>query len=255
MGALAKRCGYKGASSYQRYENSDLFTEDFLPMKLVKKLVKALEGQGVPPIERHELIELGGIAASDVNMATLLAAQKEHEPSQRAVLGSLPDSTDEESTQPSDIGQFATSRNSSEPPDTINIPELDIQVAAGGGVVVDHEHVKGQWSLPRAYIEFVLGATAPANLIMVEVKGDSMDPLLLPGDRVVVDPSDTTPSPPGIFVLWDGLGTVIKRVEHIHGSDPMTFRLISDNTLHGPYEITAEESNVVGRVVWRAGRL
>ncbi len=90
---------------------------------------------------------------------------------------------------------------------------------------------------------------------MVEVQGDSMEPTLRPGDHVIVDTANRAPSPPGIFVLWDGIGSVVKRVEHIHGSDPATYRIISDNPKHNPYERSAGEANIVGRVVWVGRRV
>jgi len=140
-------------------------------------------------------------------------------------------------------------------PDSVFVPELDVQVAAGGGVVIDREYASAFWPMPQSYVRHFLGVGNPASLIMVEVQGDSMVPTLRPGDRVLVDTGRRIPSPPGVFVVWDGLGTVIKRLEHVHGSAPPTYRIISENPQHVAYERTAEESTVVGRVVWLARRL
>ena len=41
---------------------------------------------------------------------------------------------------------------------------------------------------------------------MITVAGDSMEPLFLSGDRVLIDVSRKAPVPPGIFVIWDGMG-------------------------------------------------
>lgn len=60
MADVAKDCGYKGASSYQRYESSDLFTKKYLPLELVEKLIPALVGRGVPPITETEITQLAG---------------------------------------------------------------------------------------------------------------------------------------------------------------------------------------------------
>ena len=48
----------------------------------------------------------------------------------------------------------------------------------------------------------------------VTIDGDSMEPVLSTGDRIMVDTSQRVPVPPGIFVIWDGMGLVAKRVEH-----------------------------------------
>ena len=82
-----------------------------------------------------------------------------------------------------------------------------------------------------------------------------MAPTLLDGDTVLVDMGRTAPNPPGIFVLHDGMGLVAKRLEHIPNSDPSAVRVISDNGLYTPYERTAEEINIIGRIRWFAREL
>jgi phage repressor protein C with HTH and peptisase S24 domain len=52
--------------------------------------------------------------------------------------------------------------------------------------------------------------------------------------------------PPGV----DGMGLVVKRLEHVPMSDPPRVRIISDNPHYTPYECTADEINIVGRVRW-----
>ena len=84
----------------------------------------------------------------------------------------------------------------------------------------------------------------------MHVQGDSMAPTLLSGDTVLVDMTRRAPNPPGIFVLDDGMGLVAKRLEHIPNSDPPRVQIISDNPHYSPYECTAEEVNIIGRVRW-----
>jgi phage repressor protein C with HTH and peptisase S24 domain len=71
----------------------------------------------------------------------------------------------------------------------------------------------------------------------------------------VVDTSQRVPVPPGLFVIWDGMGLVFKRVEHIPDSDPPKIIIKSVNPEYQNYERLAEEVNVVGRVVWAGRRL
>ncbi len=136
----------------------------------------------------------------------------------------------------------------------VPIPELEARAAAGGGFVIDRETVRFYHPFAQPFIQHQLRAD-PDRLAVVEVDGDSMNPTLLTGDRVIVDMGRTLPSPPGIFALFDGLGVVVKRVEHIHGSDPPVVRIISDNPMHAPYERTIEEARILGRVVWVARRI
>ena len=51
------------------------------------------------------------------------------------------------------------------------------------------------------------------------------------------------------------MGLVAKRLEHVPMSDPPRLRIISDNPRYTPYECTAEEVNVVGRIRWFAREL
>lgn len=83
----------------------------------------------------------------------------------------------------------------------------------------------------------------------------TMEPLLSSGDRILIDTSQRVPVPPGIFVIWDGMGLVAKRVEHIPHSDPPKVLIKSINPEYQAYERIAEEVNVVGRVVWLARRV
>jgi len=58
------------------------------------------------------------------------------------------------------------------------------------------------------------------------------------------------PSPPGVYVLWDGLGLVLKRVEVIFGTqDPVMIRISSINPAYSSYDRALNEVHINGRVV------
>jgi phage repressor protein C with HTH and peptisase S24 domain len=86
----------------------------------------------------------------------------------------------------------------------------------------------------------------------MHVEGVSMMPTLHDDDIVLVDLGRRSPTPPGIFVLHDGMGLVAKRLEHVANSDPPRLRIISDNPFYKPYEVSSEEVNIVGRIRWFA---
>jgi phage repressor protein C with HTH and peptisase S24 domain len=135
-----------------------------------------------------------------------------------------------------------------------NVPEYRVHVSAGGGSMVASEDKRRDWPFASDYLRNELGLDR-AKLAMLEVRGDSMEPTLSSGDRVMVNMSDRQVSQPGIFVLYDGDGTVIKRVEKIPYSDPEQIVIKSDNPAHGTYTVLGELVNIVGRVVWAARRL
>lgn len=147
------------------------------------------------------------------------------------------------------------------------VPEIDVRGGMGGGGLqprhnnrvkggqtISADKTVGEWVLPPGYLSRELRAQ-PDSVGIFEVQGDSMAPTLQPGDRVMVDTNQKTPSPPGIFALWDGLGVVVKRIEFLSGSEPPTIEVISDNTLHERRSRTLEEAHIIGRVVWFARRL
>ena len=120
----------------------------------------------------------------------------------------------------------------------------------GGGSIADvDEDAARDFHFRRAWIRDRLKA-APSMLRVMTVRGDSMMPTLNEGDTVLVDLNQRNPVPPGVFVLHDGMGLVAKRLEHVPMSDPPRVRIISDNHQYSPYECTAGEVNIIGKVRW-----
>ena len=136
----------------------------------------------------------------------------------------------------------------------VPVIEYDVRVSAGGGFHISDETKKDVWIFSRQYLADELRLPV-AGLVVLEVIGDSMEPTLHSGDRVLVNMNDTRVSQPGIFVLWDGDGTVVKRLELIPSTKPPKLKRISDNPLHSTYEVLLEHTKVIGRVVWVARRM
>ena len=135
------------------------------------------------------------------------------------------------------------------------IAEIDVRASAGPGALHDDiEDSKDRWFFPETMVRHELRAR-PADLRMITIDGDSMEPLLAGGDRILIDTSQRIPVPPGIFVIWDGMGLVAKRAEHIPNSDPPRIVIRSVNPEYPTYERDAEEVNIVGRVIWAARRI
>ncbi len=129
-----------------------------------------------------------------------------------------------------------------------------ITVPSGKKLTISEEVVRTNWGLPTEYLRSELHVPPDAAFIL-ELRGDSMQPTLFSGDRVMANTKDKLPSPPGIFALWDGFGLTIKRLEILVDRDEPTVRLISDNPLHSPQERTLGEINIIGRIVWVARRI
>jgi phage repressor protein C with HTH and peptisase S24 domain len=148
----------------------------------------------------------------------------------------------------------------------VPIPEIDAHVGAGGGglmeivnatpngqLTLSDEDIRGHWQLPPGYLRGELRID-PRRAFVVEVDGDSMEPTLRSGDRVLIDSSDQRPRD-GIFAIWNGFAVVIKRLELIGSVEPVRVRMISDNPRHSPEERTLEEVHIIGRARLRTTRL
>jgi phage repressor protein C with HTH and peptisase S24 domain len=135
------------------------------------------------------------------------------------------------------------------------ISEIDVRASAGPGAIHEGlEEVKQVWYFPENVIRHEFRART-SDLRMITIDGDSMEPLLASGDRVLIDTSQRVPVPPGIFVIWDGMGLVAKRIEHEPNSDPPVVVIKSVNPEYQTYERGADEVHIVGRVVWTSRRL
>ncbi|WP_052026844.1 S24 family peptidase [Rhodovulum sp. PH10] len=106
------------------------------------------------------------------------------------------------------------------------------------------------WKIPANVIQRRFHGTV-SSLHIVECMGDSMEPRIHDGDFVFIDTAHRTPSPPGIFALFDGLGQTLKRLEVIPDTDPIRVRIIPNNPQYTSYEELLSNVKIIGRYVGR----
>lgn len=93
----------------------------------------------------------------------------------------------------------------------------------------------------------------PADLLLVNVRGPSMEPLFLHGDQLLIDTRDKSPTQPGPFALLFSDGYAIKDVAWV---ERRTLLRISSRNDEYPEEVlTPDEVQIIGRPVWFARRL
>lgn len=133
----------------------------------------------------------------------------------------------------------------------LRIRQLQIGASAGPGSLADDEYAESMGFAPKWLRR--LGAD-PANLSLIVVDGDSMDPTLGNGDDIMVDHSAATrPLRDGIYVLRMDDVLLVKRVA-MGPSGRLSIR--SDNPQYPDWDdISAESVNIIGRVVWTGRRL
>ncbi|WP_423142638.1 S24 family peptidase [Parablastomonas sp. CN1-191] len=146
---------------------------------------------------------------------------------------------------PEDISSPGKSRRG----EFLPVPRLALGASAGPGTLASEEAPVGAFQFSTRWLRG--HGLDPAQLSAIRVEGDSMEATLRDGDEILVD---RTPRAwrDGIHVVRTGDALLVKRLDLAR---PGTITLVSDNPAYRPIELPAEEVEVIGRVVWKSGRL
>lgn len=137
--------------------------------------------------------------------------------------------------------------------DFVFVKEFDVLPSAGAGQQVDHENIKSFLSFRREWLRRVT-QSSPSDLAVATIAGDSMEPTLRDGDAVLVDFQDRAPKDGNMYILRFGDDVQAKRLLSHPTSNLIT--VASDNPAHKDWPgIPADELNIIGRIIWRAGRV
>jgi len=135
--------------------------------------------------------------------------------------------------------------------DFVSIDLLPSYAGMGGGGTGDGD--QQLVPMPRRLIIDQLRGQ-PKDFLLLDVRGDSMEPEFHHGDQILIDKRDRDPRQPGPFALWDDDGYVIKLVERVPQKKGW-YRIFSSNPRYSSYEIEENETTIMGRPVWFARRL
>ena len=133
--------------------------------------------------------------------------------------------------------------------DWLDVPRLALGASAGAGAFGGEEQAIGAFRFAARWLRGQ--GLDPSQLSANAVTGDSMEPTLRDGDEILVDRSRRSPSD-GIHVVRSGDALMVKRLDT---GRPGAIGLISDNPAYRAIELPAGEVEVIGRVVWKSGRL
>lgn len=131
----------------------------------------------------------------------------------------------------------------------VEVPRLPLGASAGPGALSAEEIPFDSFRFSRRWLREQ--GLESAQLSAIAVAGDSMEPLLRDGDEILVD---RTPRPlrDGVHVVRLGDALLVKRVARGAGG---RIALLSQNLAYPPVEVSLAEVEIVGRVVWKGGRL
>lgn len=133
--------------------------------------------------------------------------------------------------------------------DWVDVPRLPLGASAGPGATPAEEQPVGAFRFSSRWLRGQ--GFDPAMLSAILVTGDSMEPTLRDGDEILVDRSPR-PLRDGIHVVRVDDALLVKRIDT---GRPGVIALISDNPSYRSLELPPMDVQVIGRVVWKSGRL
>jgi len=139
--------------------------------------------------------------------------------------------------------------DTSEDPAYIGIPRYDARVGAGNGAFNDRARLIDYIPFTKDFLAKRLGRTSTDGLVMIEARGDSMEPTIGDGDLVLIDQAETEIGDGVMAYVLDDTAYV-KRVRWMLDG----IEIISDNRdVYEPIFVARNRMDafkVIGRVRW-----
>jgi len=135
--------------------------------------------------------------------------------------------------------------------DYVRVEQLDAEAGMGGEVVNDdYPEVIRAMDFTPSYIRSIVGfLPPPGRLVLLTGRGDSMVPVIQPGDTVVVDTGITSYDSDGLYLINMGNGHQIKRL-----LDRGVIHVASENKSYGePFPMP--EGTIIGGKVYLRNRI
>ena len=136
----------------------------------------------------------------------------------------------------------------------VEIPLWNVAASGGAGVVAEGSgpaQVAKFLIFRRDWLARELHA-GPADLYLLYVDGDSMEPTLNPGDVILLRRPQRLKD--GIYVVRMGDVLHVKRLQFLPGG---AVKVTSDNPVYDPFELrlNAPETELIGRVIWAGKKI
>ena len=130
------------------------------------------------------------------------------------------------------------------------VPKAQARLAASGGLMPEGGLVVESYAFHLDWLSQVI--TDSRNAVLLQVDGDSMEPLLSNGDTVLIDMGRATVVNGGIYAIGVGDVAQIKRLEQLPKG---RIHVTAANPDYHDWIAEPDEIRILGRVVWRAQTL
>ena len=132
------------------------------------------------------------------------------------------------------------------------ISRFNVQASAGRGSLVDNEQIVEALAFSEDWLRTRIKRPVE-KLLVIEARGDSMEPSIRDGDLLLLDVSSQEISSSAIHVIEVEGELLVKRLERrLNGS----ILVHSDNPRYAPQELTKADRaglRIIGQVVWQGG--
>ena len=209
-----------------------------------KRLLELAEQRGVSLSQLSALIDRN---TSYLQQFVRKGSPRKLEETDRRTLASFFAVAESELGAPEDISRAAVTKPARG--EWVDVPRLALGASAGPGALAGEEQPIGAFRFSARWLRGQ--GLDPAMLSAIAVAGDSMEPTLRDGDEILIDRSPR-PVRDGIHVVRVEDAVLVKRLDT---GRPGTIALLSDNPAYRALELLAGEVQLIGRVVWKSGRL
>jgi phage repressor protein C with HTH and peptisase S24 domain len=126
------------------------------------------------------------------------------------------------------------------------VPKVKARLCAGSGSFEISSEIDGYYSFQKSWLK---GKGVAAQMVLMDIFGNSMSPEIKDGDTVLIDQSMKEILAGAIYAVGIEDTIMVKRIER----RPAKLVLISDNKEYEPIYLKDEEINsirIIGKVLW-----
>jgi phage repressor protein C with HTH and peptisase S24 domain len=172
-------------------------------------------------------------------------------PWEKAKVVSINGKNFDSTTQPQEENEISTGSDQEENEHFVFLPLFEAELSAGDGSFIASDLSSVRLAFRRQWLRHK--ATSLNNLVLLTVRGTSMEDILWDGDTVLVDCGRKSIHSGGLFAIGMGELIYIKKLELLVGGRVM---VISENRdEYPPYEVDQAELRIIGQVIWFAREL
>jgi len=128
----------------------------------------------------------------------------------------------------------------------MQIPKVRARLCAGGGSFEVDDEVEEYYAFKT---EWLLRKGNPGTMVLMDVFGNSMEPVIMEGDMALIDQSKKDVIAGAIYAVGVEDTVMLKRIERRPGA----LVLRSDNTDYSPLVLQGEELQhirIIGKMIW-----